>query len=367
MALALRHAQPELNVAIIERGPSLCGNHTWCFYEHDVAVAGDLQNVVGELTEQRWPAYDVMFSNHQRTLHSGYAMISSERLRNVLLESQCERLQLFTQTNVLNLTATSVTTSRGPDDSRAEISAKVVIDNRGASADYTGNCGYQKFVGLEVDCERPHGVPRPIVMDATVDQHHGYRFFYVLPLSATRLLIEDTYFSDGSELDVAEVRQEIADYARAKQWNNYQITRQETGILPLPWSADGPSLGDDDVIAGGYRGRWFHPATGYSFPLAWKLAVQLATTPLATWRDSVRRLADDCRRQQTFALRLNWMLFRWFRPEQRHNVLSRFYRLPEATIARFYALDSTALDRMRVLVGRPPKGMSWRGFWKGAA
>ena len=36
------------------------------------------------------------------------------------------------------------------------------------------------------------------------------------------------------------------------------------------------------------------------------------------------------------------------------------FRLPESLVRRFYALELTALDRARILVGRPPRGMSLR-------
>ncbi|HLL20601.1 MAG TPA: lycopene cyclase family protein, partial [Kofleriaceae bacterium] len=65
-------------------------------------------------------------------------------------------------------------------------------------------------------------------------------------------------------------------------------------------------------------------------------------------------------RQLPFALRLNKMLFHWFAPHQRYNVLERFYRLPEPVIRRFYALELTGLDRARILIGRPPRGLSLR-------
>ena len=52
------------------------------------------------------------------------------------------------------------------------------------------------------------------------------------------------------------------------------------------------------------------------------------------------------------------MMFHAFTPEQRYSPLSRFYRLPESTILRFYSLTTTALDRARVVVGRPPRGFS---------
>ena len=44
----------------------------------------------------------------------------------------------------------------------------------------------------------------------------------------------------------------------------------------------------------------------------------------------------------------------------RWQVLARFYRLPEATIRRFYALELGAADQARLLIGRPPPGLSLR-------
>ena len=55
--------------------------------------------------------------------------------------------------------------------------------------------GWQKFVGREYRLAAPHGLERPIVMDATVDQTDGYRFVYCLPFAEDRMLIEDTYYS----------------------------------------------------------------------------------------------------------------------------------------------------------------------------
>ncbi len=48
------------------------------------------------------------------------------------------------------------------------------------------------------------------------------------------------------------------------------------------------------------------------------------------------------------------MLFRAAEPAQRYRILERFYRLPEPLIGRFYAGQSTLLDRLRILLGKPP-------------
>jgi lycopene beta-cyclase len=361
IALLLRLKQPELRILIVERASTLCGNHTWSFLDFDVVSAGSA-GLVDKIAEHRWPTYQVRFDSHQRTIHSGYTTISSDRLRQAVM-SQCdERMRVMTQCDAIEITRTQVTIVNA-DGSRESIQATFVMDNRGAAADDAATGGFQKFVGIEIETATPHSLQTPIIMDAQVDQSDGYRFMYVLPLSATRLLVEDTYFSDSSRLEVAEVRHEIVKYAAAHHWQIARMIREETGILPLPWHARGPMVMPDQPVQGGYRGGWFHPATGYSFALAWRVATVMAGAPLDTWQQKLATLANHVRSQQRFALRLNWMLFQWFTPAQRHNVLSRFYRLPADTISRFYSLEMSALDRARVLIGRPPKGMSWKAFW----
>jgi lycopene beta-cyclase len=71
-----------------------------------------------------------------------------------------------------------------------------------------------------------------------------------------------------------------------------------------------------------------------------------------------RALVREQWRQARFALLLNRLLYGAFAPDQRHHVLERFYRLPEPTIRRFYALSTTSADRARIVCGRPPRGLS---------
>ena len=67
--------------------------------------------------------------------------------------------------------------------------------------------------------DAPHGVICPRIMDATVPQLDGYRFVYLLPFSPTRLLIEDTRYSDGASLSDDELAAEALDYAAARGWH----------------------------------------------------------------------------------------------------------------------------------------------------
>ena len=247
--------------------------------------------------------------------------------------------------------------------------ASWIIDARGpahVATDVTA-CGYQVFVGLEIQLAAPHGLLRPILMDARLPQSAGYRFMYVLPLNEQRVLIEDTYFSDSPMFDETALVAGILRYAADRGLRVSRVVRSERGVLPLPLTLPArPARWGTHAIVAGYQGGWFHPTTGYSFPVALRVAQFLATSadqPDAATR--WRRLTRDHRRQQRFAVLLNRMLFRWFPPHQRHNVFSRFYRLPLATIGRFYALRMTFGDRARMFLGRPPRGLGWRAALSG--
>jgi lycopene beta-cyclase len=196
-------------------------------------------------------------------------------------------------------------------------------------------------------------------MDATVPQVGGFRFMYVLPLAPDRLLVEDTCFGDAPALDEGAGAARIDAWLAAHALGPSRIVRRERGVLPMPW-AGGPTPRPSWPLVAGYRGGFFHPATGYSFPIAARLAAAL-TADLDRGRDAaLRALCDDLAPQQRYARALNRLLFRWFDPTRRWHVFARFYRLPTATIERFYALESTALDRGRILIGRPPRGLSVR-------
>lgn len=355
IALALRAHRPSARIGVIERGASIGGNHTWCFH------AGDLDperaRWIDPLVVTRWPGYDVAFPAHSRRLESRYACVTSTRLAEVVTAAGCE-LRLQTTAVEVGTDRVVVRDASGATD---ELRAKVVIDARGPDAGPPSACGWQKFVGQEVILDAPHGLDRPMLMDATVAQLDGFRFVYVLPLGVDRLLVEDTYFSDGAYLDVGALRERIAAYIAARGWTVARVEREEVGVLPLPWSGDAPTSASP--LVAGYGGGWFHPVTGYSFPIASRLAELVATTePERLFGPKLDGHARSHGRQVRFAQRLNRMLFHWFAPVDRYRVLERFYRLPEDTIRRFYALELTAMDRARILFGRPPRGLSVRGM-----
>jgi lycopene beta-cyclase len=356
LALALFQHRPKARVALVEKQAHLGGNHLWCFHAGDVDHASEL---VRPLVTQRWPAYEVRFPDLSRTLDEPYAAVPSPRLDAVVQRAFAERprSQLFLGETARRVTAREVELGSGQT-----LSADVVIESRGPDAFAVApGTGFQKFIGLELEVKPPSRLCTPRLMDALVPQKDGFRFMYALPLAPDRVLLEDTYFSDSPELRPAELEAEIMAYAERLGLEVAAVRRRESGVLPLPISA--PSLkepGPDAPLVAGYQGGWFHPVTGYSFPLAVRLARAVAGAEPSELRTRIwPALLRRQRSQLRFAVVLNRMLFTAFESDQRYRAIERFYRLPVASIRRFYALDLTASDRLRLVCGRPPRGFSF--------
>ena len=358
-ALALGQRRPGARVTLLERGPLLGGNHTWSF--HDGDLDGDGRRMVEGLVTHRWPRYEVRFPGLRRTLDTGYSTISGAAFaRQAQAQLAALGVELRLRTRVAEAGATFVRLDDG-----TVLNAQLVIDARGPErlpAD--ARAGYQKFAGLEVELNADGPWSTPLLMDATVPQDGGYRFIYVLPFSPRRVLIEDTIYANDPDLDVGASERAIHAYALQAGAQVVGVVRRELGVLPLPIANHQGSLADEGPLCVGYRGGFFHPVTGYSLPLAVRLAQAVAgARDRRTAREAVAALGRALAPQQRFGRLLNRLTFEGLPPASRRGAFERFYRLPAATITRFYASRSTVADRARVLLGRPPAGISWRGLF----
>jgi lycopene beta-cyclase len=348
-ALALAARRPDVPLLLIEQGTSFGGEHVWSFFDGDVA-AGD-RWLIEPVISRSWPGYDVCFPARERTLRTGYASLRSElldaRVREVLRPDQY-RLGA----TIAALEPGGVTLADGE-----RIEAVAVVDARGPARLDALDLGWQKFVGREYRLGVPHGLDRPIVMDARVDQADGYRFVYCLPFAEDRLLIEDTYYSSLPDLDREAIGRRIEDYTAARGWQIAALEREETGVLPVAMGGDFEAFWrpSDPVGRLGLRGGFFHPVTGYSLPDAVRTAMLITRqADLSTLAVTLRAEAARLWRERRFYRLLSRMLFRAAAPQERYKVLEHFYRLDAGLIGRFYAGRSTFADRIRILSGRPP-------------
>ena len=342
--------RPEVRVVVIERDGRLGGKHTWSFFDGDVSPAD--RAWLEPATPHRWPAgYEVYFPGLSRVLETPYNSLTSERLNQVVAPLLADRLIAG---EVVELRLEGVTLADG-----RVLKAAAVIDARGPSPTPHLDLGWQLFVGRTVRLTQPHGLTRPTIMDATVAQGDAYRFVYLLPFDERTVLVEDTYYVDGPKLDRALLNRRIDAYIRSRGWTVEAVVDEEEGVLPIALDGDieafwaeGPA-----VAKVGLAGALFHPTTGYSLPDAVAVARLVAEAGDLTserLRTLVEAHSKSLWADRAYYRLLDRMLFRAAEPSERWKVLRRFYGLSEALVRRFYAGQSTALDKVRILAGKPP-------------
>ncbi len=340
LAFRLLQKDPGTDLLLIDGAPGPRADRTWSFYESDVEP--HVWKWLEPLADQCWDGYDVKFPSYARALDgSRYASLKGETLlaRAGLLE------KVRWNTNVTKVEPGAVTLQDG-----SRLVADAVVDGRGFLSPAEGTAGFQKFFGQQLLLEKPHGLKRPVVMDATVPQIGGYRFFYLLPWDEKRLLVEDTYYADDATIDASRLRAEIATYVSTRGWSIAKVEGEESAALPIPLFSSGTHPSPWSV---GTVGGLFHPVTGYSVPYA--AAVAEAWNPLAS--DSAEKLwqlRQQLNRAHPFYRALNRMLFLAAKGHERRRIFEKFYRLPEPLVQRFYRGQSSLVDGARILSGRPP-------------
>ncbi len=360
LAHAITHHRPEARTVLVEKASELCGNHTWSFHESDVPT--EARRWFEPLVAHRWPGYLVRFPGLSRRVEIPYATITSDRLRGETLALAAARRGVAAGPHLEIRTGESCdidTPTRviiGGDES---IHCRAVIDCRGLAAANgpPRGVGFQSFIGREYQTERSWPASEPTVMDVRRDQADGFEFLYELPFGPNRVLLEYTRFHEDPACDPQRADHLISSRLADAGAGSAVVVRTEQGCLPMPYAR--AARGDGRAIAGGYAGGWYHAATGYSMPLAIRFAELVARTRPERLVDALAVAGSGDALRRGFARMLNRLLFCLVAPTDRWKVFQRFYRvLPEQRIARFYGHRFTVSDAARIVIGRPPTGLT---------
>ncbi len=356
-ALALARQRPDITVRLIEAGEAIGGNHRWSWFGSDLSQEG--AELLGPIRRNVWESgNEVAFPDYRRQLSTPYCSMSSHDLAEALARSLPEEV-LVLRRRATALDATGVTLEDG-----TRISARAVVDARGFAPTPHLQGGWQVFMGRHIRLATPHGLARPTIMDARVEQLDGYRFVYVLPLSAHELFVEDTYYQDTPTLDRPALSARIDAYIREHGWDG-EILGFETGVLPVITGGDFGRFQAQNRMGGvtmlGARGGFTHPLTSYTLPFAVQCALAIAEDADLPGDQLAAKMEARARKHwsaMAFYRLLGSMLFGAAAPERRVRVFQRFYRMPDNLIERFYAGQSTLADKARLLIGRPPVPIS---------
>lgn len=125
----------------------------------------------------------------------------------------------------------------------------------------------QHFIGWEIEADKDLFDPETAtLMDFNTSQENGVTFFYVLPFTKRKALVEYTLFSENL-LNRSDYEEALTHYIRDEfgiNPENYTVTRVEKGAIPMedrqyqPWYCN-------RVMNTGTVGGYTKPTTGYTF------------------------------------------------------------------------------------------------------
>jgi len=360
IAHAVHRERPELRIVLVESGKTIGGNHRWSWFESDLDTQG--RALLEPFRQTSWDqGYEVAFPRYRRTLRTGYRSMASQDFHSGLMRVLPEGSVLFGR-KATQLDARGITLDDGE-----QIPARAVVDCRSFAPSPHLEGGWQIFLGRHVRLDQAHGLARPMIMDASVDQAapygngSAYRFVYVLPLGAHDVFVEDTYYADDAKMDRGALSSRIEQYCRVRGWDGGDIVGNEAGILPVLTGGNFPAylaeVSTPGVALAGARGGFVHPLTSYTLPVAVENALTIAREADLTGSQLAAlmevRAKRHWRKTRYYRL-LARMMFLAAEPAKRVRIFQRFYGLRQGLIERFYAGRSKPLDKLRVLSGNPP-------------
>ena len=133
--------------------------------------------------------------------------------------------------------------------------AKKVFDSR--QTDISASL-YQVFHGYFIKPKNNIKL-KPKLMDFT--EQNEFHFFYVLPKDDESILVESTYFSKKVYPE-EEMKQEIEDYIKKNLTTDYDLIRDEYGVIPMTTKEENSVDGIERI---GISSGATRSSTGYTF------------------------------------------------------------------------------------------------------
>lgn len=249
------------SVAIIDPSSKSDNDKTWCFWEKG-------KSEWDQITTKSWNKG--VFLSTEENINLDLSPYSYKMIRSLdfydYVKSQIEDSPFvhFINDEITGIDKAS-TTAMGVKDS---YSALHIFDSR-VTSDYKQDPDHtillQHFKGWMIETKEAQFDPSAFtMMDYRLKYNNSTSFFYVLPVSANRALVEFTFFTPTlTEEKVYD--QYLKDYINdLLKIEEYKIIETEMGVIPMtdfPFHLDG----GEKVTKIGTGASWVKGSTGYSF------------------------------------------------------------------------------------------------------
>lgn len=241
--LDLHSKLKDKTLAIVEHRDEYKRDKTWSFWKVSPHNFEDC-------TIKSWDNFTINIPSHLKHVdckNMPYQTIDSGLFYQKIIDKikQNTNIYFFKNINEVNIENSFIFNSVGDK-----------IDNKSSL--------WQHFSGIEIETSKDFFDEKIFnLMDFDCDQKNSVHFFYTLPFSKTKALIETTWISDLNNTSLNDYDIQLKDYIEDKlKIKNYKINYKETGAIPLFHPNNIKKLNQIEI---GTAGGMTRLSTGYTF------------------------------------------------------------------------------------------------------
>lgn len=339
-ALAMARLRPDVPLLLVEEQARFGGGAGGLLHLGD-RLAPAARDLLAPLVTQAWDGYFTAFPGGSRKRRAAIAEARSEQLHAEIVRTlRADQYRL--NARVVAVREDSILLHGGE-----ELRAEGAIDARGAANLSLLDHGWRVETRVALDLDAPHGLDRPVLVDATV----AGRFHGVTPEGPARLILSDWDFGPAAEPD-PEAPARLAAYAARRGWTG-RPGAAATRARPVPTGGDFGGfwrIGGARVAKLGMRGGFFHPVTGWTLADAADTALLLAAQRDFTGAALHDAFAAEAaaRWKRRAPLRAVGAALLAADHDGRRAMLERVFGLGGGTLAAFLTGDPGLIDRRRL-------------------
>lgn len=320
-------------------------NKTWCYWSENHLAIHPLESKIYKWDNLEFKSSEKTLKKHLGNLH--YFHLNSLDFFN----STLAKIQKFPNVSFIRDSVIDLKPSEGKvflkTDLHGEFSADFAFDSRlNSTGDLYNKHLKQIFSGWTIESETDLFDPETItMMDFSKNEKEKFDFFYLLPFSKNKALVEFTVYS--ADL-IAEEELEISlrSYlGKLTKNQHYKIVFRETGIIPMSTQVN-PKITSDRIIPIGTNGGWTKSSTGYTFHTIQKNCMQLVQN-LESGNSKGLRILKPTRFKFYDNILLN-IAHKW--PESLQNLFFNLFETSKAeTVLRFLNEDTGFGEELKML------------------
>jgi lycopene beta-cyclase len=210
----------------------------------------------------------------------------------------------------------------------------------------------QHFLGWEIESGEKAFDPDMFTMfDLCASGEDGFCFYYILPFSENRALVEFTVFSQNLWED-SRYRVALESYLDdSLKGGGYRIIEEEQGVIPMTDHPFPRKLGERVMSIGTAGGR-VKPSTGYAFSRIQRDSKAIASS-LVKYGHPFKVPSDSARRRFYDSLLLEVLKSQSSRAPEIFTML--YKRNDIRRVLRFLDEKTTLLEEVQIIASLPPE------------